>query len=142
MKERIADFLIRWFTGGILYFYLEILFRGYSHYSMIICGGLCFVLVGSVGQYIIEKDLNNILKVIIIMLAGAIIISLLELITGLIVNIKFDMNVWDYSDMPYNYNGQICLAFTGIWAGISLVCVYINYLMRFFIFQNIKKEEK
>ena len=32
--------------GGMAYFNFEILFRGYSHISMIICGGLCFYTIG------------------------------------------------------------------------------------------------
>lgn len=142
MKNNVIEIFVLWLTGGILYFYLEILFRGYSHYSMIICGGACFVAVGNIGRRIIESDINNILKVLIIMTVGSFVISILELFTGYIVNIKFNMQVWDYTDLPFNYKGQVCVLFSGIWALVSLVCVYINYMIRYFVFQTIKKEEQ
>ena len=41
-------YTIMFFTGGFLYCALEILMRGYSHISMLLAGGICFVLVGAV----------------------------------------------------------------------------------------------
>ena len=40
-------YTIMFFTGGFLYCALEILMRGYSHISMLLAGGICFVLVGA-----------------------------------------------------------------------------------------------
>lgn len=134
--EKLGEYFVRWFTGGLAYFYLEILFRGYSHYSMFICGGICFLLVGEMGERILRKNTPHIFKIAIIMLAGTILITIAELITGLIVNVAFDMRVWDYSDMRYNYKGQICLTFSTIWAIVSLVCVYMDALLRMFLFKE------
>ncbi len=146
MKEKIIKYVILWYTGGIAYFYLEILFRGYSHFSMIICGGLCFLLVGLIGDKILRKNIPNIAKILIVMLVGSFVISLAELITGLIVNVGMGLDVWDYSDIPYNFMGQICLTFSFFWSGISLVCVYMSYMIRCFVFEDRrivanKKEE-
>jgi uncharacterized membrane protein len=30
------------------------------------------------------------------------------------------MNVWDYSDMPFNLLGQICPSFSLLWVGIAI----------------------
>ena len=37
-------------TGGMIYYFLEISARHYSHYSMIICGGLATLLCGGLNQ--------------------------------------------------------------------------------------------
>lgn len=135
--KKLLEYIIKWFTGGITYFYMEILFRGYSHISMIVCGGICYVLTAEAGSHILRLRTNIYVRLALIMLAGSILITGTELITGLIVNVKMKLNVWDYSDMPYNYKGQICLAFSLIWSIISLVCVYIyNVIDRFVLHYN------
>ena len=39
-----------WATLGAAYVVFETLFRGYSHPSMFVVGGLCGVLVGAINQ--------------------------------------------------------------------------------------------
>ncbi len=95
--------------GGIGYGIIEILFRGYTHWSMIITGGICFFIF-----YIINFKLRND-NIIMRCFLSAIIITTLEFIVGYVVNIGLKWNVWDYSNMPYNIKGQICLGFSGIW---------------------------
>ncbi|MGN0152518.1 MAG: hypothetical protein ACI39Q_08590 [Wujia sp.] len=128
--------LILWFTGGILYFYMEIAFRGYSHYSMLICGGLCFVLVGYAGRIILQHSRRPIWYIPAIMVAGTLIITSMEFLTGIVVNVIFDMQVWDYSDQKYNVMGQICLPYSALWSVLSLLCVYLDNLIRKYIFEE------
>ena len=44
----VQAYIIMFLTGGFLYVGIEILQRGYSHISMLLAGGLCFLLVGVV----------------------------------------------------------------------------------------------
>lgn len=120
-------------TGGIIYFYMEIIYRGYSHYSMIICGGLCFYFVGGLNQWS-----RKTLPFTIQMLLGAIIITVLEFITGVIVNLWLGMDVWDYSYMPYNLLGQICLPYSILWLLLSAVIILLDDLIRYRIFDEEK----
>ncbi|MBR1817019.1 MAG: hypothetical protein IJ763_10045 [Lachnospiraceae bacterium] len=137
--KSIIEDLIIWCTGGLLYFYLEIWFRNYSHYSMIICGGVCFLLVGRIGRRIIKNE-TGILKMIFkIMLYGGLIITSLEFLTGVVVNIIFDLNVWSYSGLRYNLYGQVCLVYSLLWSLLSLVCVYLEGIIRNFIFTSKNK---
>lgn len=110
-------------SGGTGYYLLELLYRGYSHYSMAICGGVCFFLIYLVNARL-EKT-NIFLKSIL----GAIIITFAELVTGCIVNLIFHLDVWDYSDVPLNLSGQICLPYSFIW---FLLCFPVNFLCRIF----------
>ena len=92
---------------------LEFLWRGRSHGSMFLLGGLCFLLIGK---------LNHLLRRIPLalqLIASAVMITVLELGTGLLVN--RDYSVWDYRTVSYNFLGQICLPFSLLWIPVSLL---------------------
>ncbi len=129
----IAKYLFLFLLGGFAYFYIEIIFRGYSHFSMIICGGLAFVFCGMLNQVVPIH-----LSIITQMILSSIIITTLEFFTGYIVNIQLGWNVWDYSELPYNLYGQICLIYSFIWLVLSLVCILVDDLVRWKIFDEQK----
>lgn len=128
--------IILWLTGGIAYFYMEIAFRGYSHYSMLICGGTCFLLVGYAGRHILKNSRSIIGAVAAVMASGMMIITAIEFITGVLVNLVFDLQVWDYSGQKYNVMGQICLLYSALWSLLSLLCVYLDIVIRKYIFDE------
>ncbi len=136
-SNNIIKYIFLFIIGGFSYFYIEILFRGFSHFSMIICGGLAFILCGALNQFTHFK-----LSVITQMLISSIIITLLEFITGYIVNIRLHWNVWDYSSLPYNYQGQICAAYSFVWMLLSIVCIIVDDLIRWKIFDEEKPHYK
>ena len=115
-------------TGGIVYMLLEILWRGYSHWSMGVCGGLCFL-----GIYFIENSRYN-LPLYLKSFFCCLFITFNEFITGYIVNISFGWNVWDYSNMPYNFMGQICLIYSIFWLLLSIPALKIASLMKKYLF--------
>ena len=84
LKLIITRNLIIFGIGGLLYYLVEILYRGYSHYTMIILGGLCFMVIGSLNENIFKWDMSIISQ----MFLSSIFISVLELIFGYILNIK------------------------------------------------------
>jgi hypothetical protein len=96
MGKRCALFCL----GGGAYVVLEFLWRGWSHISMFFAGGLCFVLIGHLGE--VEFRLPLPLRVLV----GVGIITMVELGTGLLFNRSYQ--VWDYRDQPGNFLGQIC----------------------------------
>ena len=110
--------------GGISYGIIEILFRGYTHWSMLITGGICFLIF-----YLINFRLesNNLLIRCVI---STLVITTLEFIVGYIVNIVLKWNVWDYSHMPYNIKGQICLGFSGMWLILGIPMTVLSYKLR------------
>lgn len=67
--------------------------------------------------YFIGKniDIPFYLKCII----GMIIITAIELIFGIWFNIILGERVWDYSNMPLNFLGQICVPFSMMWLVLS-----------------------
>lgn len=105
-------FLFVALIGGFGYCTIEILWRGRTHYSMFFAGAIIL----STFYYISKaSSLNFWLKCII----GMIIITGVELIFGIVFNIMLKENVWDYSGMPLNLLGQICVPFSLIWLVLS-----------------------
>lgn len=119
--------------GGGIYYSVEVLWRGYSHWTMFILGGLCFVTVGLINN-IISWNMKFELQCLI----GSIIITLLELITGIIVNIILKWNIWDYSDLLFNIMGQICLPFSLIWFVLSGLIIVLDDFIRYKFFNERK----
>lgn len=101
--------MILFLIGGALYCLIEILWRGRTHYSMFFAGGIVFIILVYIGKEMKEAPL--ILKCLL----GALIITAVEFIFGYIFNIRYKMGVWDYSSMPLNIFGQICLPFSALW---------------------------
>ena len=95
--------------GGAAYGLMETLFRGYTHWSMVLTGGACVLTL-----YLLESWLLSI-NLVLAAMAGAVIITAYEFFVGLIVNLRLDWGVWDYSSLPGNILGQICPAFTALW---------------------------
>lgn len=133
--------LLKYFTlfliGGVTYYFIEILYRGYSHFSMIIVGGLCFVLVGSINQFY-KRDIPLILQ----MLLSVFIIDTVELISGIIINKILLLNVWDYSYMSYNFLGQISLRSSIAWFFLSLFAIYMDDLLRYKLYHEHRPKYK
>ena len=105
---------VLFYIGGCAYMILEFIWRGHSHYSMFLLGGLCFLLVGKLGKRLHPAAAQ---------IAGAGVITALELATGLLVNRSY--NVWDYRSVPLNFLGQICLPFTLLWVPVSLAAIVL-----------------
>ena len=99
-------------AGGCGYMGLELMWRGWSHGSMFLAGGSCFLLLGKLDR--VQPRLPLPARAV----AGAGIITGVELLTGLLAN--RDYSVWDYRKVPMNYHGQICLPFCLLWVPISL----------------------
>lgn len=70
------------------------------------------------------------------MILGGFTTTLLEFITGCIVNLWLGWNVWNYSSLPLNILGQISLPFILIWCGLSLVGIILDDYIRYFIFRE------
>ena len=97
MKQRKIKFML-FSIGAVGYGLIEIIWRGYTHWSMLGAGGICFVFFGT-------------------------FVTGIEFIFGVVFNIILKKNVWDYSKMPMNIGGQICMPYSCLWVLLSLVCI-------------------
>lgn len=103
--------------GAFGYGLIEILWRGFTHPSMLTAGGICFLGFAKIGEKM--KKTNLFLKAI----AGSSFITFVELIFGIIFNLILKKNVWDYSRIPLNFKGQICFLYSFFWAILSLLFI-------------------
>lgn len=135
--ELFLKYVLLFHIGGAIYWFIEILYRGYSHWSMYILGGICFLACG-----LINEKYNWDMPMVEQMGIASILITVLEFIVGLIVNKLFMMNVWDYSNVPLNIMGQICLPFTVIWFFLSGVAIVLDDYLRHWFFKEEKPRYK
>ena len=114
------------FTAGFAgYPLLELAWRGRTHWSMALAGGLAGLFLYPIctkrgGRMICCK--------------AALVITGIELIFGIVFNIILRKNVWDYSQKRWNLWGQICLPYSILWfllgVPIRLLCNGLQRLCR------------
>lgn len=132
MNRRLLNKYITLFdTGGILYLAIEIIWRGHSHWTMFVLGGLCFVCLGLLNE-VIPWEMPLWQQALI----GACIITTLEFLTGCIVNLWLGWNVWDYSGMPGNIFGQICPQYFLLWVPVSTAAIVLDDWIRYLRFDE------
>jgi len=114
LSQNIFTFLM----GYFIYSLTEIICRGYTHWTMAVTGGTALTIMYAINS-------RHALSIIKYCFTGSLIITALELSVGIFDNIIMHWNVWDYSEMPFNFLGQICLFFSFMW---FLICIPAYYL--------------
>jgi Predicted membrane protein len=94
--------------GGLGYGSLEFICRGRTHWSMLLAGGACFCALYLISGLPLKRSWEK-------WLFGALAITSIEFVTGLIVNIWLGWGVWSYARYRLNLYGQVCPLFTLIW---------------------------
>lgn len=114
LMPKSVENLILFLFGGAIYSMIEVIFRGYTHWSMTLTGGLCLLILYR--RFTARPHEPLLMKC----LFGAIVITTLEFMAGCIVNLWLGWDVWDYSGLMFNLFGQICLPFSVIWFFITI----------------------
>ncbi len=136
MKQAIKHFSL-FVIFGITYIIIELLYRGYSHWTMFILGGVCGICVGLLNEFLSWN-----MPIWLQACFGAKIITLLEFICGVIVNIVLKWEVWDYSNMPFNILGQVCPQFMLMWFVIAHLAIIVDDYLRYWLFKEEKPHYK
>ncbi|PWM60969.1 MAG: hypothetical protein DBX63_08455 [Clostridia bacterium] len=116
---KLSIILLTFFLGGTIYVLLELLWRGRSHVSMFCAGGLALLLLHGL-------FLRFALPLFAQCLLGGLVITAIEFVAGAIVNVRLKLNVWDYSKMPLNLYGQVCLPFSLLWCLLTLPISFLS----------------
>lgn len=127
MGMETLEFLFVYLLGALGYGGVEMLWRGRTHWTMLLLGGLCFLCI-----YLIATRLA--LPLWKKWLLCAAIITVLEFFCGCLVNLRLGWDVWDYSSVPGNLLGQICPLYTVYWFLLSVPCTGLSYAVRHYIF--------
>ena len=124
------QFIFIFYMGCTLGWILELFFRRIVHGKWVNPGFLIgpylpiygFGLSVLTVIFILFKD-TSLHPIIIILLMG-LLMTLIELIGGLI-GLKNNVKLWDYSDQWGNYKGIICPLFSAIWTAIGGLYYFI-----------------
>lgn len=112
--KRFWEFLCVYSFGAAAYCLVELLFRGFTHWSMGLTGGAALL-----GLYCVNNRFCH-RPILSRCLMGCVLITALELCVGLVVNKALHWQVWDYSGLPLNLYGQICPLFSLCWFLLSI----------------------
>lgn len=114
--ERPCLFLL----GGAAYFGTELAWRGESHWTMFLAGGLCFCILEGLGRRL-RAPLPAVAAV------AALLVTAVELAAGLGCRLLLHVSVWDYSAEWGNVAGLICPKYTALW---FFLCLFLLWAMR------------
>lgn len=131
--KRLSEYLFLWALGGCLYYSLEIFFRGFSHWSMFVLGGICLVFITIQGQMVHWDD-----PLWLQILRSIVFVTAMEFITGIIVNKWLHLAVWDYSNQPFQLFGQICLPFAIIFSGLCALGIFLGGYLPYWLYGEEK----
>jgi len=121
--------------GGATYGIIEILWRGYTHPSMTLTGGVCLLMIHCINHGM--QRVSRIVRWILCSLG----ITAVEFLVGVVVNIILRLDVWDYSAEPGNILGQVCPVFTLAWFMLSVpACFFSDWVRKMFLF--LEKREQ
>ena len=121
--------IILFAVGYCVYIAIEVTYRGFSYPLMGLCGGLALMIMDKINDYI-SWDVDIIIQGSI----GSIIITFFELIIGEIsLHTDFLPIMWDYSNVLLNYDGVICLPFSLIWIGLSIIGILVADTINYYI---------
>ena len=123
MRQAAKYAFLAWF-GGSTYVTLEVFWRARSHWTMFVLAAALFVLIGLLNEVWSWNLLTQ-------AVAGALIATAAEFVTGCVVNLWLGWDVWDYSAMPGNILGQICPQYFLLWLPVSLAGILLDDWLRY-----------
>ena len=133
MHKTALKYFAVFIIGALAYGLIEISVRGFSHITMGILGGLTMVVIHILNDQR-REGMNFVLQIGI----SALFITAIEFLAGEILNVWLKMNIWDYSEVPLNYDGQICLPFVIFWIILSVIGTMTDDFLRWKMFREEK----
>jgi uncharacterized membrane protein len=110
--------------GALGYSLIELLWRGFTHWSMSLTGGVCFTAI-----YYMDSRCRN-RPLIQRGLMGSAVITGAEFLVGCVVNRLLHWDVWDYSQLRFNLLGQVCLRYSAYWFVLSMPLCWLSGKLR------------
>ena len=121
--QRVLSMLL-WSWGGTVYFLLEVVFktpRGEPEqisWTMLVPAVILTIPVERCGEQLPWE-----VPLWLQALACALLVTAVELVAGVILNIWLGLDIWDYSHLPFNLWGQVCPQFSVVWWFLCLVFI-------------------
>lgn len=121
---------------GALYMVLEGIWRGWTHISILVVGGLSAFFIGKLNEHPKFYDRKMWQQCVI----GTAIVLILEFVSGMVLNVWLKLNIWDYSNTWGNLYGQICIPFAILWFMLVPFAIYADDYLRYKLFHEKKPE--
>lgn len=118
--EELKKYAAVFAVGAVGYSAIELLWRGHTHWSMSVAGGICFSLITA-----IEKKFPNV-RYLYKCIMGSLAITTVEFSFGVVFNVWLGKDVWDYSGIKFNLLGQICLLYTVLWGFLTALALPLS----------------
>jgi len=123
---KIRRVLILWLCLGMMYLTIEGLWRGWTNIVMLPIGGFCGIAVGAINQ----SPRFYKCKIVWQSFIGAVIVLVVEFISGCILNIWLKLGIWDYSGQFGNIRGQICIQYAFLWFFLMPFAIWVEDYLR------------
>lgn len=120
------DMMLYFFIYGFLGWGAEVVYATLKTGKFVNRGFLNgpFCPIYGVGMAVCVLLLNQIAeKWYLLLIIGSLFATLLEFITGFILEKIFKTKWWDYSNEPFNLKGYVCLKFSLLW-GIAILLMF------------------
>lgn len=134
LKNRMCKYTVLFCVGGVAYYGIEFAYKrllsgGTTHWTMALLGGLMFLLIGGINEYF-PWEMPLALQACV----GGTAITACEFIAGVVLNVWLRLGIWDYSHLPFNLLGQVCLSFFVVWIFISVIAIVLDDWLRWRLF--------
>ncbi len=117
---KVQGHIARWISGGLLYGGLEILWRGHTHWTMILLAALLCIPLDILNEHI-PWNMPLVQQAVL----GGTVITAAEFVAGCVLNLWLGLGVWDYSGLPFNLLGQVCLLYWVLWCLLAAPVIVV-----------------
>lgn len=117
--------LFYFFIYGFLGWCVEVAFAGFREKRFVnrgfLNGPICPIYgVGIVAVVMMARPFDD--NIVLLYIASVVIVTLIELVTGVAMDKLFHHKWWDYSGKPLSIGGYVCLPFSLVW---GVACLFI-----------------
>ena len=121
VSKRVSEIVFLIAAGGSTYYLIEIWFRGFSHWTMFVLGGVALTFCSFQGEVMHWSE-----PMWIQIIRAVLFLTSLEFMTGIICNKWLKIGIWDYRDQPFQLCGQICLPFMVMFSGLLCLAIVLG----------------
>lgn len=137
IKEYVEEYAFLFLLYGGIYFIIECLWKhAISDWRMAVLGGVMGILIGLLNCFFTYNT-----DIFLQGIVGSLMVTLAEAVGGYQWNIVEGLGIWDYSALPLSgVNGQVNLFFSIGWFFLSLVCIFLDDAIDYYIVKHEGQE--